>query len=66
MSGKKLSHCRKEKIRALTGALRWRGRTLEQEFQCTEIETDELAGESRTVGVTKWWWPVPEFVERHK
>ena len=64
MSRKKLSHCRKETTSVLTGALRWRGRLLEQEFQYTETEIDEIAGASRTVSVTKLWWPVPEFVER--
>ena len=64
MSREKLSHSRKETTSSLTGALRWRGRVLEQEFQYIETETDEIADESRTVSVTKLWWPVPEFVER--
>jgi hypothetical protein len=57
------SHCRKHTDSVLTGALRWRGRVLEQEWQFTETETDEIACESRTVGFTKRWYPVPELNE---
>jgi hypothetical protein len=47
-----------------TGGLRWRGRVLEQEWQYTETETDEIAGETRVIGITKRWHPVQEYVER--
>ena len=60
----KLSHCRKHTESSLTGKLRWRGRVLEQEWQYIETETDEIAGESRTVATTYKWYPVPEHTER--
>ena len=59
---RKLSHNRKSNHISLTGALRWNGRVLEQEWLSKEVETDEIAGESRTIGFTKAWHPVPEFI----
>lgn len=59
-----LSHCRKHTFSSFTGALRWNGRVLEQEWQYEETETDEIAGESRTVSKTMAWHPVPEFIDR--
>ena len=60
MSDKKLSSCRRHTYSVLTGELRWRGRVLEQQWQYIETETDEIAGESRTVSTTYKWHPVPE------
>lgn len=56
-----LSRCRKLTYCDRTGALRWRGRVLEQEWKYVETETDEIAGETRTVCTTIKWWPVPEY-----
>ena len=56
----KLSRCRKHTTSVRTGALRWNGRVLEQEWQYIETETDEIAGESRTVGSIYKWHAVAE------
>jgi hypothetical protein len=61
---RRLSHNRKHTTSVLTGKLRWRGRVLEQEWQYTETETDEIACESRISCVTFKWYPVPEFIQQ--